>query len=320
MASASIVAAPAAASTLSSSAAFGASQTQFAPLRSVNINAGRVVAVTANHSEDEKSVARQVVSSVLAAGLAITIAGSAFAASGPGGDGAERTARKADELLQGADALIKNDSPQRFGPERGFGNGTAPEDESRFSQKAGSGAVPALQDATSAQVSGARDKFASNLDKSKRRIDGIWGMGKGMANDVVATAQDKAEGAKRMFGGAPRINMGANNIKNTVGNAASDVKSKADSAASDVQSKADEVTKGGFFGKIGQKSITNTVGSAASDVKSKADSAASDVKSKADEVTKGSGGGFFGKIAQKGKAVQNNVAKTVADAQSALPK
>jgi hypothetical protein len=105
--------------------------------------------------------------------LAITIAGSAFAASGPGGDGAERTARKADELLQGADALIKNDSPQRFGPERGFGNGTAPEDEDRFSQKAGSGAIPELQDATSAQVSGARDQFASNVQKTQSAVEGI---------------------------------------------------------------------------------------------------------------------------------------------------
>jgi len=85
--------------------------------------------------QEERSPARQVVSSVLAAGLALTIAGSAFAASGPGGSGAERTARKADELLQGADALIKNDSPQRYGPERGFGNGTSPEDIDRFSQK-----------------------------------------------------------------------------------------------------------------------------------------------------------------------------------------
>jgi hypothetical protein len=85
--------------------------------------------------ENTASVSKQVLSSVLAAGLAITIAGSAFAASGPGGDGAERTARKADQLLQGADSLIKNDSPQRFGPERGFGNGTSAEDIARFSQK-----------------------------------------------------------------------------------------------------------------------------------------------------------------------------------------
>jgi hypothetical protein len=275
MASASIVAAP---TKLASSSAFGASQAQFAPLRGVNVNAGRVVGVTASHSEEEKNVTRQVVSSVLAAGLAITIAGSAFAASGPGGDGAARTARKADELLQGADAFIKNDSPPRFGPERGFGNGTAPEDEDRFSQKAGSGAIPALQDATSAQVSGARDKFASNVAKSKRRIDGIWGMGKGMANDVVATAQDKAEGAKKMFGSAPRINMGPKNPANN---------------------------------------IRDTVGDAGKDIQSKAKDAASDVKSKADGVSKGQGGGFFGKIAQKGKAVQSGIAKNISGAQNA---
>lgn len=278
MASASIVAAPAAASMLSSSAAFGASQTQFAPLRSVNVNAGRVVAVTASHSEEEKNVTRQVVSSVLAAGLAITIAGSAFAASGPGGDGAARTARKADELLQGADAFIKNDSPPRFGPARGLGNGTAAEDEDRFSQKAGSGAIPDLQDATSQQVSGARDKFASNVAKSKRRIDGIWGMGKGMANDVVATAQDKAEGAKKMFGSAPRINMGPKNPAN---------------------------------------SIRDAVGDAGKDIQGKAKDAASDVKGKADTVSKGQGGGFFGKIAQKGKAVQSGIAKNLSNAQNA---
>jgi hypothetical protein len=146
--------------------------------------------------------------------LAISLAGSAFAASGPGGDGAERTARKADELLQGADSLIKNDSPQRFGPEQGFGNGTDKADEDRFSQKAGSGAIPELQDVTSAQVSGARDKFASNVKKTQRRIDGIWGLGKGMANDVVATAQGKADdaakGAKKALGQATKNTVASN--------------------------------------------------------------------------------------------------------------
>ncbi|KAG0581293.1 hypothetical protein KC19_4G240400 [Ceratodon purpureus] len=251
MTSASVVAAPVSASKLSSSAAFGASQAQFAPVRNVNVNDSRVV-VSAKYSEEENTpVARKVMSSVLAAGLAISLAGSAFAASGPGGDGAERTARKADELLQGADALIKNDSPQRFGPERGFGNGTDKADEDRFSQKAGSGAIPELQDATSAQVSGARDKFASNVNKTKRRIDGIWGMGKGMANDVVATAQDKvgdaATGAKKAFGQANKNNMGSS-IKSNAGNVAQSVKSKADEVTAPAKS-----TGGGFFGKIKQQ-------------------------------------------------------------------
>ena len=114
--------------------------------------------------------------------------------------------------------------------------------------RAGSGAIPELQDATSAQVSGARDKFASNVEKSKRRIDGIWGLGKGMANDVVASAQDTAGEAKKMFGGAPKINMGPKSIKDTVGSAASDVKNKADDAAASAKGSG-----GGFFGKIAQK-------------------------------------------------------------------
>ncbi|KAG0620792.1 hypothetical protein M758_4G244600 [Ceratodon purpureus] len=278
----SVVAAPLSATTLSSSAAFGASQTQFAPVCNVSSNGGRVVAVKASYSEEESSVSKRVLSSVLATGLAISLAGSAFAASGPGGDGAERTARKADELLQGADALIKNDSPQRFGPERGFGNGTDKADEDRFSQKAGSGAIPELQDATSAQVSGARDKFASNVKKTQRRIDGIWGMGKGMANDVVATTQSKADdaakGAKRAFGQATK-NSVASNVKSSAGNVAADVKSSAGNVAADVKSKADEV--------------------------------AAPVKS--------SSGGFFGKIKQQAKGIQGAVASKGADVQSAIP-
>lgn len=246
MASVSAVGAPVAANQLSSSAAFGASQGQFAPLRNVNVSGSRVVAVTAKYAEEEGSSARQVMSSVLAAGLALTIAGSAFAASGPGGTGAQRTQRKANELLQGADELIKNDSPQRFGPQQGLGFGS--DDSDRFSRQAGSGAVQGLQDAGSAQVSSGRDKLASNLASTKRRIDGIWGQGKGMANDVVATAQGKADeitqGARKsFFGAAPKINMGS-----SVGSAAGDVKSKADEAAASAKG-----ASGGFFGKIKQQ-------------------------------------------------------------------
>jgi len=246
MASTGVVGAPLAANQLSSSAAFGASQGQFAPLRNVNVSGGRVVAVTAKYTEEEGSSARQVMSSVLAAGLALTIAGSAFAASGPGGMGGERTQKKANKLLQGADELIKKDSPQRFGPPQGFGFGT--DDSDRSSQQAGSGAIKGLQDAGSAAVSGGRDKLASNLTTAKRRIDGIFGLGKGMANDVVATAQGKVDeatqGAKKsVFGGPPKINMSS-----SVGSAAGDVKSKADEAAANAKG-----ASGGFFGKIQQK-------------------------------------------------------------------
>ena len=51
MACASVVAAPVSAHNLSSSAAFGASQTQMAPIRNLNVRNSRVVAVTASHSE-----------------------------------------------------------------------------------------------------------------------------------------------------------------------------------------------------------------------------------------------------------------------------
>ncbi|XP_024392685.1 uncharacterized protein [Physcomitrium patens] len=155
MMSGSVVSAPSRATELSSSAALGDRQVSFAPVRNATASRSRVVAVKANYSEDEQPCfAKVVLGSALAAGLAVTLAGSALAASGPGADGAERTARKADELLQAADDFIKNDSPQRFGPERGLGNGVAKEDEDRFSQKAGSGAIPELQDATSTQISG----------------------------------------------------------------------------------------------------------------------------------------------------------------------
>lgn len=74
-------------------------------------------------------------------------------------------------------------------------------------------------------------------------------MGKGMANDVVAAAQDTAEqatkGTRKMFGQAPKINMGGANMKpGNVGSVADDVKSKADEA---------KKSTGGFFGKIAQR-------------------------------------------------------------------
>jgi hypothetical protein len=104
-------------------------------------------------------------------------------------------------------------------------------------------------------VSAARDKFASNVNKTKRRIDGIWGVGKGMANDVVATAQGKADGA-------------ATGAKQAVGEAAKNT------VASSVKGKADEVTapvkssSGGFFGKIKQqaKGIQGAVASKGAEV------------------------------------------------------
>nr|PNR57969.1 hypothetical protein PHYPA_004963 [Physcomitrium patens] len=131
MMSGSVVSAPSRATELSSSSALDDRQVSFAPVRNATASQSRVVAVKASYSE-HPCFAKVVLGSSLAAGLAVTLAGSVLAASGPGADGAERTARKADELLQAADDFIKNDYPQRFGPERDFGNGLAKEDEDRF--------------------------------------------------------------------------------------------------------------------------------------------------------------------------------------------
>ena len=110
---------------LSSSATLGASQmAQLAPVGVGKSAGGRIVAVKASGEEESRSLTKQVVGAVVAAGVALRLAGAGMGASGPGGDGGERTAGKAGELLSQADASMKNGSPQRFGPEREFGNGT----------------------------------------------------------------------------------------------------------------------------------------------------------------------------------------------------
>lgn len=67
--------------------------------------------------QESKAARREVLAGLFAAS-AVLASAPAQAFSGPGGDGAERTAQKADELLKGADSLTNNDSPTRFGPGR----------------------------------------------------------------------------------------------------------------------------------------------------------------------------------------------------------
>ena len=64
--------------------------------------------------QEMKAARREVMTGLFAAG-ALLASAPAFALSGPGGDGAERTAKKADELLNSADELTKKDSPPLFG-------------------------------------------------------------------------------------------------------------------------------------------------------------------------------------------------------------
>lgn len=62
----------------------------------------------------EPKAMRQAMVGLLAAGAILVSGVPAFALTGPGGDGAATTAKEADVLLNKADALTKNDSPQRF--------------------------------------------------------------------------------------------------------------------------------------------------------------------------------------------------------------
>lgn len=64
--------------------------------------------------QESKASGRQALVGLLAAGAILVSGVPAFAATGPGGDGAARTAQKADQLLNSADELTKDDSPARF--------------------------------------------------------------------------------------------------------------------------------------------------------------------------------------------------------------
>jgi hypothetical protein len=254
----------------SSNAAFngcGSVQQQLAaPVKcSCASSSGRVVAVRANLSEDGKKVRRQVLASLLAAGVAINLAAgagpAAFAASGPGNDGAERTARKAGELLQDADKLIKNDSPPSYGPGRLLEGAT--ENIERFSQQAGAGAVPDLQSSGSAAVQDARNKVASNVEKTKKRIDKVF-QSKVLPNDAIGDVQGKADqtinkvkSGSNTFGS--KTNFG-NSGKKLVG----DAKGKIDEGLA-----SSAPAKTSFFGKIRQqvKGLQGTVDTKIEEVK-----------------------------------------------------
>lgn len=88
----------------------------------------------------------------------------------------------------------------------------------------------------------------------------------GMANDVVADAQGKADdvakGAKKLFGQATKNNTG---VKSGIGNVAQDVKSKADEVTAPAKGAG-----GGFFGKIKQqaKAVQGAVAKKGAEVQS----------------------------------------------------
>jgi hypothetical protein len=229
--------------------------------------------------QDGKKVRRQVLASLLAAGVAINLAAgagpAAFAASGPGNDGAERTARKAGELLQDADKLIKNDSPPSYGPGRVLEG--AAENIERFSQQAGAGAVPGLQNSGSAAVQDARNKVASNVEKTKKRIDNVF-QSKSLPSDVIGDVQGKADQAINKVKSGSNAFGSKTNFGNSGKNLVGDAKGKIDSGKNlvgDAKGKIDEglassaPSKTGFFGKIRQqvKGLQGTVDTKIEEVK-----------------------------------------------------
>lgn len=183
--------------------------------------------------------------------------------------------------------------------------------------RAGSGAIPELQDATSAQVSGARDKFAANVQKTKRRVDGIWGQGKvGTIFSTIFCLQPEGYISRRQEQSpSPSLRIASKYSLNA--HCSDVVQGMANDVIATVQGKADDAAKGAKR-TLGQATSNNL----ASGVKGNAGNVASNVQSKVDEATapaKSAGGGFFGKIAQQSKGARGAVAKAGAKIQSALP-
>eukprot|EP00897_Mesotaenium_endlicherianum_P006867 jgi/Mesen1/6208/ME000320S05404 len=104
----------------------------------------RTVAVA--RASSESNFGRTLVAAAAAAALVFGgIQEATIAATGPGGDAAGQTARKADELLKAADDLTTNESPPRFGPGRVDGDETA-----KLAQDAGNGAEAVKEGASGA--------------------------------------------------------------------------------------------------------------------------------------------------------------------------
>jgi len=176
----------------------------------------------------------------LAAGAILVSGVPAFAATGPGGDGASRTAQKADELLDSADKLTKNDSPARFS--EGVQN------TGSSAAQAGSAGASNVQNIADDAVTKAKE----NLNKAKASFSNVIPKNKVSAIDQTFSVSDATSDAK---------------------SAVSDAKSSASGAAGDAQSflsqLGDKITGSG-----------SNAGDVAADVKSKAGDAVSDVQSK----------------------------------------
>lgn len=236
VAGSAVVAAPAMECRSASSPAFGS--VRFAPVvrraGAVKVNA----AVRASASEEPKAV-RQAMVGLLAAGAILVSGVPAFALSGPGGDGAARTAEKANVLLNQADKLTKEDSPPTF--KEGVQNAGS------TAKQAGSATASNVQNVADAAVTKAKE----NLAKAKQSFGNV-------------IAKDKVSDASSVMNQAYTVSDASSAINDAKSNASSAV----DDAKSALSSLGDKLTGN-----------ASTAGDVASDVQNKASSAVSDAKS-----------------------------------------
>lgn len=241
--SAALVAAPSAMECCRSSRSAAFSSVRFAPLvrrsGAVKLNA----TVRASAAEESKVSGRQALVGLLAAGAILVSGVPAFAATGPGGDGATRTAEKADQLLDSADKLTANDSPTRYSE--------GAEKAGSSAKQAGSAGASNVQNVADSAVTKAKE----NLEAAKARFgdlipnkvsDASSAMNQtfavsdasGAIDDAKSNASGAADDAKSFLSslGDKITGSGSN-----AGDVAADVKGKASDAISDAQGKLPSV-------------------------------------------------------------------------------
>ncbi|KAL3689348.1 hypothetical protein R1sor_015657 [Riccia sorocarpa] len=229
--SSSVLAAP---STLSSRSSFAPQLVNVAAPRSAARRS--LVAVRASASEEPRTVRKDLIAGLLAAGAALAVAGSsmidvgsAIAATGPGNDGAAITAKQADDLNKAADDFTNKDSPPRFGGERV--GPQAQRNSDKLTQQAGSGAIPGLQNNIDAGNT-AIETAKTNVEKTGERLGDLF-----KPNSDVSSSNPLQDAASNVAGGVKDlVNNGPEKVKSDVDKASEKVRSDVATAKDAVQS------------------------------------------------------------------------------------
>lgn len=226
--------------------------------------------VRASAAEESKVSGRQALVGLLAAGAILVSGVPAFAATGPGGDGASRTAQKADQLLNSADKLTEEDSPARFA--EGVQN------TGSSAKQAGSAGASNVQNVADDAVTKAKE----NLAKAKQSFGNVIPGNKVSAIDQTFSVSDASDAIKDAQNTASGAAGNAQSFFDQLGNKITGSGSSAGDVASDAQRKA-----GGAVSDAQSKA-----GGAVSDAQSKAGGAMSDAQSKLPNLPNKRGGAF----------------------------